>query len=116
MRARVPRAFSISNGSNVIKTTSFSLHVSCVSLSLFVCYSLDQERIHSLDSSSSSSSSTSLPSKIENVRCPIKPRTMAQAQIPSEESFLNVTSDADVTLVPECKKNEELINFLNVKI
>jgi hypothetical protein len=30
---------------------------------------------------------------------------MAQAQIPSEESFLNVASDADVTLVPECKKN-----------
>jgi hypothetical protein len=56
-------------------------------------YALDQERIHSLDSSA-------------NVRYPIKPRTMAQAQIPSEESFLNLSSDNDVTLVQNCKTNE----------
>jgi hypothetical protein len=49
--------------------------------------------------------SSSLPTKIENVRYPIKPRTMAQAQIPSEESFLNVSSDADVTLIQKCKNN-----------
>jgi hypothetical protein len=65
---------------------------------LFFFYSLDQERTHSLDSSS-------LPSKFENVRYPIKPRTMAQAQIPPEESFHDVSSDGDVTIVQQCKKN-----------
>ncbi len=99
MRACVPRGFSIDDGSNVIKITSFSSHVSCVYLSLFFFfYSLDQQRIHSLDSAA-------LPSKIENVRCPIKPRTMAQAQIPPEESLLDISSDGDVTLVQICKKN-----------
>jgi hypothetical protein len=65
----------------------------CLSLDSFVILYLDQERIHSLDSS-----------KIENVRYPIKPRTMAQAQIPKEESILDISSDADVTLVQKCKK------------
>jgi hypothetical protein len=73
-------------------------HVSIYHCSVFFFYSLDQERTHSLDSSS-------LPSKIENVRYPIKPRTMAQAQIPPEESFHDVSSDGDVTIVQQCKKN-----------
>jgi hypothetical protein len=76
----------------------FMSHVSIYLYFFFVAYSLDQERIHSLDSSS-------LPLKIENVRYPIKPRTMAQAQIPSEESFLDVSLDGDVTIVQKCKQN-----------
>jgi hypothetical protein len=89
-------AFLISDGNNVIKITFFS------GLSLFFCYYLDQERIHSLDSSSKI---------IENVRYPIKPRTMAQAQIPKEESFVDISSDADVTLVPKCKNSNKRIQI-----
>lgn len=99
MRACVPQAFSIDDANYIIKITSLSLPVSCVYLSLFFCYSLDQERIYSLNFSSS------LPSKIEHVRYPIKPRTMAQAPIPSEESILDISSDNDVTIVQKCKTN-----------
>lgn len=74
----------------------FKSHVSIYLFSFF--YSLDQVHTYSLDSSS-------LPLKNENVRYPIKPRTMAQAPIPSEESFVDVPSDIDVTLVEKCKKN-----------
>ena len=56
--------------------------------------SLDQEQLPSRDSSLSN---------IEHVRYPIKPRTMAQAQIPLEESLVDISSDADVTLIPNCK-------------
>ncbi|CAF1582382.1 unnamed protein product [Adineta steineri] len=61
-------------------------------------YLLDQEHIQSSDSSSSSSSSSS---KLDNVRYPIKPRTMAQAPIPKEESVLDISSDIDTTITQQ---------------
>ncbi|CAF5221141.1 unnamed protein product, partial [Rotaria magnacalcarata] len=65
-------------------------------------------RINSSDSASSSSSSSTSSSssstKSNNVRHPIKPRTMAQPQIRIEESILDVSSEADVTIVPQCMK------------
>jgi hypothetical protein len=35
---------------------------------------------------------------------------MAQAQIPSEESPFNISSEHNVTIIEKCKKNFELIN------
>ncbi|CAF0981224.1 unnamed protein product [Adineta ricciae] len=56
------------------------------------CSKIDQERLQSSNAASSP--------KIDHVRHPIKPRTMAQAQIPVEdESLLDVSSDADITIV-----------------
>ncbi|CAF3725054.1 unnamed protein product [Rotaria sp. Silwood1] len=43
--------------------------------------------------------SSSLLTNIDNVHHPIKPRTMAQAQIPYEESFLDASSEGDMTIV-----------------
>jgi hypothetical protein len=71
--------------------------------------SLDQERIYS--SSSPTQNLITISPVIQNVRHPIKPRTMAQAQVPSEgkndESLpdvsLDVSSDGDVTIVQKRK-------------
>lgn len=97
MRVCVSIAFSINDESDVIKIGFFRR--CCAGLIpdllfFFLSLSLDQERIPSWDSSSS---------KFEHVRYPVKPRTMAQAQLPPEESSLDITSDADVTLVAQCK-------------
>ena len=82
----------------LLKLPSLASEVLRVYLYLSLCsflISLDQEQqLPSRDSSLS---------KIEHVRYPIKPRTMAQAQIPPEESLVDISSDADVTLIPNCK-------------
>jgi hypothetical protein len=36
---------------------------------------------------------------------------MAQAQIPKEESFVDISSDTDVTLVPKCKNSNKRIQI-----
>lgn len=99
----------ITDGSNVIKITFFSFDISCL-------FFLDQEHINSTDSFSSSSSSSKLqtvaPILNGTIRHPIKPRTMAQAPIPTKEideepSLLNlsldVSSDGDITIVQKRK-------------
>ena len=107
MRMCVPLVSLINDESDVIKIGFFGEGDAALLLLLllldlvdvfllFFCLSLDQERIPLCDSSSST--------KIEQIRHPIKPRTMAQAQLPpEEESTLDFSSDADVTLVAQCK-------------
>lgn len=105
----------ITDGSNVIKITFFSFDISCL---LF----LDQERLNSTDSFSSL-----LPSKLliatspienGNIRHPIKPRTMAQVPIPTDEidedlSLQNISfdgsSDGDITIIQKCKINSKFM-------
>jgi len=72
-----------------------------------VFFFLDQERINSTDSFfSSSPSKLIIPTSILNgtIRHPIKPQTMAQAPIPTEEpSLLDVSSDGDITIMQKRK-------------
>ncbi len=108
MRVCIFEGFEINDVSNVIKITFFSLDISCL-------FFLDQERINSTDFSLPLSTSKPLiaPSISNgNVRHPIKPRTMAQAPIPTEaideeSSLLNVSldisSDGDITVVQKRK-------------
>ncbi|CAF4737167.1 unnamed protein product [Rotaria socialis] len=79
---------------------------------------IDPGRINSSDSSSSSSSSTSssLSTKSDNARHPIKPRTMAQPQIPIEESILDVSSEADVTIVPQSPTEQTIGNSASTHV
>jgi hypothetical protein len=39
---------------------------------------------------------------------------MAQAQIPTEESSFNISSENNVTIIEKCKKNFELTNDKNL--
>lgn len=86
-----------------------SFDISCLLL-------LDQDHINSTDSSISLSSSKLLipaPISNENVRHPIKPRTMSHIPIPirqmNDESSsllnisLDISSDGDITLVQKRK-------------
>ncbi len=85
-----------------------SFDISCLLL-------LDQDHINSTDSSISLSSSKLLipaPISNENVRHPIKPRTMSHIPIPirqmdDKSSLLNISldisSDGDITLVQKRK-------------
>ena len=70
---------------------------------VFSSHFLDQERINSTNSLlSSSPSKPAIASAIPNgnIRHPIKPRTMAQAPIPTEESAsLDLSSDGDITII-----------------
>lgn len=72
-------------------------HLSCVSISwlllLFFCFFLfiDQVRVQQ--------SSNTCEKQFDNVRFPIKPRTMAQAQIPND-----ISADDDITPVEKCMR------------
>ncbi|CAF1928688.1 unnamed protein product [Rotaria magnacalcarata] len=78
---------------------------------------IDPGRINSSDSSSSSSTSSSSSStKSDNVRHPIKPRTMAQPQIRIEESILDVSSEADVTIVPQSPTEQTIENSASTHV
>ena len=91
MRVCVPEAAVVAIS---LKSPPFS-SPTLTRLSLLL--SLDQERLQSSNAASSP--------KIDHVRHPIKPRTMAQAQIPVEdESLLDASSDADITIVQKCMK------------
>jgi hypothetical protein len=93
----------ITDGSNVIKITFFSFDISCRFL-FFFSLSLDQERLNLTDSFPSSSKlllSTSISNG--NIRHPIKPRTMAQVPIPTEQSSLDLSSDGDITIIEKRK-------------
>ena len=65
---------------------------------VFFFFCLDQERLES-------SSKLVTPTPISNgdLRHLIKPRTMAQAPIPPEESSIDLSSDGDTTIVEKGK-------------
>jgi hypothetical protein len=88
----------------------FSFDISCR-------FFLDQER-RNLTASSSSPSSLLIKPPISNgnLRHPIKPRTMAQVPIPTEESSLlnlslDLSSDGDITIVEKRKICEVFFFF-----
>lgn len=73
-----------------------SISICLLLLLSFLLRILDSGRVNSSDSSSTN---------IDNVRHPIKPRTMAQPPVPLEDSALDTSDDADVTIVPQSKKH-----------